>query len=100
MTNVSIKYLQYYLGYFTYIRNWRIEHGHSPTFKADAKAIFIEILKTKKNLTSTEVRQKELTLPKPTPHYMKVLKKETEKARTAIDNPYFKFNEERWRLFF
>ena len=25
---------------------------------------------------------------------MEVLKEETEKARTAIDNPYFKFNEE------
>ena len=26
--------------------------------------------------------------------YMEILKEETEKARTAIDNPYFKFNEE------
>ena len=59
-----------------------------------AETIFIEILKVKKNLTSTEVRQKELKLPKPSPRYMKVLKEETEKARTVIDNPYFKFNEE------
>nr|WP_238786711.1 insertion element protein [Streptococcus mutans] len=94
MTNVSTKYLQDYIGYFTYIRNWRVEHGHSPTSKADAEAIFTEILKTKKNLTSVEVRQKELILPKPSSRYMEVLKEETEKARTAIDNPYFKFNEE------
>ncbi|WP_241208429.1 transposase-like zinc-binding domain-containing protein [Streptococcus downei] len=94
MTNVSTKYLQDYIGYFTYIRNWRIEHGYYPTSKADAEAIFIEILKTKKNLTSSEVRQKELVLPKPSSRYMEVLKAETKKARTAIDNPYFKFNEE------
>ncbi|WP_241208465.1 hypothetical protein [Streptococcus downei] len=43
MTNVSTKYLQDYIGYFTYIRNWRIEHGYYPTSKADAEAIFIEI---------------------------------------------------------
>lgn len=48
----------------------------------------------KKNLTSTEVRQKELSLPKPNSRYMEILKEETEKARNAIDNPYFKFNEE------
>lgn len=94
MTNVSTKYLQDYIGYFTYIRNWRIEHGHYPTSKADSEANFIEILNTKKNLTSSEVRQKELVLPKPSSRYMEVLKAETKKARTAVDNPYFKFNEE------
>lgn len=56
MTNVLTKYLQDYIGYFTYIRNWRVEHVHYPTSKANAEAIFIEILKTKKNLTSTEAR--------------------------------------------
>ena len=94
MTNVSTKYLQDYIGYFTYIRNWRVRNGHYPTSQKDAETIFIEILKAKKNLTSTEVRQKELKLSKPSPRYMKVLKEETEKARTVIDNPYFKFNEE------
>lgn len=94
MANVSTKYLQDYIGYFTYIRNWRVKNVHYPTSQKDAETIFIEILKTKKNLTSTEVRQKELKLPKPSPRYMKVLKEETEKARTVIDNLYFKFNKE------
>lgn len=94
MTNVSTKHLQDYIGFFTYIRNWRTTNGHYPTSQNDAENIFIEILKTKKNLTSTEVRQKELSLPKPSSRYMEVLKEETEKARNAIDNPYFKFNEE------
>lgn len=94
MTNVSTKYLQDYIGFFTYIRNWRTEHGYYPTHQKDAETIFIEILKTKKNLTSTEIRQKELVLPKPSSRYMEVLKEEIEKARDAVDSPYFKFNEE------
>ncbi len=32
MTNVSTKYLQDYIGYFTYIRNLRVTNGHYPTF--------------------------------------------------------------------
>lgn len=94
MTNVSTKYLQDYIGFFTYIRNWRTKHGHYPTSQKDAEAIFIEILRAKKNFTSTEVKHKELELPKPTARYMEVLKEETEKARDAVDNSYFKFNEE------
>lgn len=94
MTNVSTKYLQDYIGYFTYIRNWRTSNGYYPTSQADAETILIEILKTKKNLTSTEVRQIELALSKPSSRYIEVLKEETEKARNAIKNPYFKFNEE------
>lgn len=94
MTNVSTKYLQDYIGYFTYIHNWRITNGHYPTSLTDSEAIFIEILKAKKNLTSSEVRQKRLELPKPSSRYLEVLKVETERARHAIANPYFKFNEE------
>lgn len=94
MTNVSTKYLQDYIGYFTYVRNWRTSNGHYPTSQSDAESIFIEILKAKKNLTSTEVRHKELSLPKPSSRYIEILKEETEKTRNAIENPYFKFNEE------
>lgn len=35
-----------------------MKHGHYPTSKADTESIFTDILKTKKTLTSTEVRQK------------------------------------------
>ncbi|EFX95186.1 hypothetical protein HMPREF9397_1863 [Streptococcus sanguinis SK1087] len=33
MRNVSTKYLQDYIGFFTYIRNWRTEHGIIPLLK-------------------------------------------------------------------
>lgn len=94
MTNVSTKYLQDYIGFFTYIRNWRVEHGHYPTSKKDTEEIFIEILKTKVNYTITDIKAQELELPKPTSRYIKLLEDETKKARKATSNKYFKFNEE------
>ena len=94
MTNVSTKYLQDYIGYFTYIRNWRVKNGRYPNSQKDTETIFIEILKSKVNYTITEVDNKELELPKPTSRYVTILKGETEKARKATSNRYFKFGEE------
>ncbi len=94
MTNVSTKYLSDYIGFFTYVRNWRVSHGHYPTSHKDAEDIFVEILKTKINYTVTDVQEQEIELPKPTGRYVKLLEKETEKARKATANKYFKFNEE------
>lgn len=94
MTNVSTKYLQDYIGFFTYMKNWTVDHGSYPSSRKDAEKIFIEILKNKKNITTTEIKEKELDLPKPTSRYITLLKKETEKARLATANKYFKFDEE------
>ena len=94
MTNVSTKYLQDYIGFFAYIRNWRVKNGKYPNSKRDTEAIFIEILKTKVNFTITEVEAKELEMPKPTNRYVAMLKEETEKARKATSNKYFKFGTE------
>ena len=49
MTNVSTKYLQDYIGFFTYIRNWRVKFGKYPNSLKDTETIFIEILKAKVN---------------------------------------------------
>ncbi len=94
MTNVSTKYLQDYIGFFTYVHNWRVSHGHAPASHKDAEDIFIEILKGKVNYTVTEVKTKILTLPKPTGRYVQLLKEETHAARLATANKYFKFNTE------
>lgn len=93
-TNVSTKYLPEYIGYFTYIRNWRIEHGHYPSSKADTLTIFEELLKAKSNFTIKDVMEREVEIPAPSGRYMSLLKEETEKARKATRNRYFKFNEE------
>lgn len=92
--NVATKYLQDYVGFFTYIRNWRVEHGRYPNSQKDTESIFIEILRSKVNYTITDVEAQELDLPKPTSRYVTILKEETEKARKATANKYFKFGEE------
>lgn len=94
MTNVSTKYLSDYIGFFTYIRNWRVKYGKYPNSRKDTEAIFTEILKAKVNYTITEVDSRELDLPKPTNRYVNLLKEETERARQATANRYFKFGEE------
>lgn len=94
MTNVSTKYLQDYMGFFTYIRNWRVSNGHYPSSKKDTEQIFIDMLKTRVKYTVYDVKDSELTLPKPSPRYIALLKAETEKIRTATSNQYFKFDEE------
>lgn len=94
MTNVSTKYLQDYMGFFTYIRNWRVSNGHYPSSKKDTEQIFIDMLKTRVKYTVSDVKDSELTLPKPSPRYIALLKAQTEKIRTATSNQYFKFDEE------
>lgn len=94
MKNVSTKYLQDYIGFFTYIRNWSIAHGRYPASRKDTEEIFLEILKSKVNYTTADVKAQELDLPKPSSRYIKLLEEETRKARAATANRYFKFNEE------
>lgn len=94
MTNVSTKYLQDYIGYFTYIRNWRVTNGRYPTSKKDAEDIFIQILKSKAKYTIKEINNTTLELQKPTNRYITLLKDRTTIARCATNNKYFKFNEE------
>ena len=94
MTNVSTKYLQDYVSYFSYIRNWRVTNGKYPTSKKDAEQILVEVLKKNVNYTTSDIRSQQLELPKPSHRYVTLLKINTEKARRASNNKYFKFNEE------
>lgn len=65
-----------------------------PTSAKDAETLFIKILKCQVNYTTTEIKTEVLDLPKPTGRYVTLLKEETEKARKATSNKYFKFDEE------
>ena len=93
-TNVSTKYLSDYVGYFTYIKNWTVKNGHYPSSAKDAEMIFEEILKLKVNYTVLDIQNQTVDLPKPSGKYVSILKQETEKARAASANKYFKFDEE------
>lgn len=92
--NVSTKYLQDYVGFFTFVKNWTVDHGGKPTSFKDAEMIFEQILKLKVNYTTLDVKKQTVDLPKTTGKYVSILKSETEAARKATENKYFKFNEE------
>ncbi len=94
MTNVSTKYLQDYIGFFTFRRNWRVDHKRYPTTSKDAEEIFETILKSKVNYTLTNIKNQEIECTKPSPKYISVLRQKTAAARAATRNKYFKFNSE------
>ena len=92
--NVSTKYLPDYVGYFTFYKNWTVDHNKAPTSLKDAEEILVEILKLRINYTVEDVERQTIEVPKPTGKYVAMLRTETEKARVATQNKYFKFNEE------
>lgn len=94
MTNVATKYLGAYMGFFTYRRNWKVAHGHSPANQRDAETILCELLTGRVNLTRPEREQIELTLPKPSGRAVQILKEKTAKAREITKNKYFKYGPE------
>lgn len=93
-TNVSTKYLEDYIGFFTYLKNWKVRFNRYPNSKKDIEQIFEEILTAKVNYTINDIKTKELDLPKPSGKYMNILIEETKKVREITKNKYFKFNEE------
>lgn len=94
MTNVSTKYLNEYVRFFTFRRNWRTEHGHYPSNRTDAESILKHLLTLQVNLTRPELEEVELTLPKVSGRAVQLLKEKTAKAREITKNKYFKFNSE------
>lgn len=94
MTNVATKYLDTYMGFFTYRRNWRVAHGHSPANRRDAEAILRELLTQRVNFTRLELEEVKLDLPKPSGRAAQILIEKTETARQITANRYFKFDEE------
>lgn len=94
MTNVATKYLNAYMGFFTFRRNWRVEHGHYPSNRRDAENILEQLLTQKGTLTRPELEQIALDLPKPSGRAAQILKEKTETARKLTANKYFKYDPE------
>ena len=65
MMNVAAKYLVDYHRRFTFRRNWRVSHCHSPANRADAETILCDLLTCWVNLTLPELEEIKLDLPKP-----------------------------------
>lgn len=94
MTNVATKYLNEYIRFFTFRRNWRVAHGHYPSTHRDAEDILGMLLSLQVNLTRPALERVELTLPKVSGRSVQILKEKTEKARAVIKSKYFKYNSE------
>ena len=91
---VSTKYLQDYIGFYTFVRNWRVANGHYPSSNKDAQAIFVDILKGKTTYTIRDLENAKLDLPKVSDKYMQLLKEKTLEMRKLTKNPFFKYDEE------
>ena len=94
MRNVSTKYLQDYIGFFSYLHNRETRLGRKVNAQRDAEEILIEILQAKVNYTITQVQSQVLELPKPSGRFVALLDEQTEIARQVTKNEFFKFNEE------
>ncbi len=94
MTNVATKYLDTYMGFFTYRRNWRVKHGRYPSNRRDAETILEQLIAQKITLTRPELEQITLDIPRPSGRAAQILKEKTETARKLTANKYFKYDEE------
>ncbi len=95
-TNVATKYLDRYVNLYVFLHNWYIDNGKYPSSTADAEEILIYILKTvpDSRFTLKDLKEIQLTLPKPTKKYIDLLAAMTSEARKEFNNKYLKFNEE------
>lgn len=92
--NVSTKYLQDYVGFYTYMRNWSITNGHEPRSHKDAEAILVEILRGKTTYTTADLKSADMPSHKASDKYMALLREYTETMRKKTKNPYFKYDAE------
>ncbi len=92
--NVSTKYLQDYVGFYTYLRNWSITNGHEPRSHRDAETVLVEILKGKTTYTTTDLKEADMPSHKASDKYMAMLRTYTEAMRKKTKNPYFKYDAE------
>ena len=91
---VSTKYLEDYVGFYTFVRNWRVSNGHYPSSKTDAESILVDILKGRTTYTTADLNNAELNIPKASGQYMAMLKKKTTELRKAVGDEYVKFDSE------
>ena len=93
--NVCSKFLSDYLGFYSFIHNWTIDHnGVVPSSNADATEILLLILKQQKPFTWQAINDTELKLPQPNRRFLKMLAEKTFAGRQALGSPFLKFNEE------
>ena len=94
---VSTKYLPYYLAWFEYLHNRRIDAGHRIASRADAQDILIEAIRTRVNLTTSQIeaiRKDPIPLPRVSSRYFHLLRENTDMIRAISDDAEFYFISE------
>lgn len=88
--SVSTKYLPYYVGAYTYIKNWQTKHGHYPTTLQDAQTILVELLKNGSKVSLKEIPDITSSLPRPSPKKIVDSRKKLKEVRkTVITDRHF-----------
>lgn len=86
--SVSTKYLPFYVGAFTYLKNWQTKHGYAPTTDKDAQEILVALL-----LSGSKVDEKDIksfsaeNLPRPTKQQVSVARKKMDEIRQIAVKP-------------
>lgn len=94
---VSTKMLPFYVGWFQYLHNKRIDEGHALISRTDAEKILLDCVRAGYNLTTTEIediRRRPMDFPKPSGRYLHMLMRATDDVRAASDDGSFKFDDE------
>lgn len=92
---VSSKYLDYYVGFFTFKKNFITDNPHRRAFnKSDCEYILKELLTVRNVITVNEIKSLTRKKEKSSPRYVNEMVKHTNHARDISKNDKLKFNEE------
>lgn len=94
---VSTKILPFYVGWFQYLRNKRVDDGKQPISRADAEKILLDAIRAGYNLTTTDmedIRRRPMDFPKPSGRYLHMLMRATDEVRFATSDGSFQFDDE------
>lgn len=85
---INLEYVQYYLDWMTYLKNFANTLGEAPTTKEHAQNILIDLLnKSSYNTTIKELKDRSgIKMPKPGKRFTSTLIAETDKVRTISGN--------------
>lgn len=91
---VSTKFLDNWCSFISYVHNYKIDNGHTPSSLDEVESILKEFLNLNIPVRIKNIKQKENAVRKQTAKYTKKLIETTVASRVKSNNPYLKFNEE------
>ena len=96
-TGVSAKHLHFYVAWFEYLHDLKVDTGAKATSKKTSEKVLIDIINARVNITKAEIEaigKNELQLPKASNKYMRLLNEKTEQMKEALEDKWFQFSDE------